>query len=466
VKCVIRVEDEVWATVSGLDPDTHAKCYNAMSFHPDGYFFMAKYKLGVWDGYVHLFSKTGKIYQRLLHLILPIITHAYEVELVDNRKVIQAPTLRVSESWFHDQSPIKPTLRPYQVDIVNKALDAGSGFVIAATGSGKTMMLAALCDAYGKSKFRTMTVVPNTDLVDQTVNTFILCGLDVGTYCGDKKDYDHQHVIGTWQALQNNPRILSNFEVINIDEAHGAKSNVISELLTTHAPHVAFRYGFTGTLPKPELDQLNLKGVIGEEICSITAAELIAAGYLSNLEIQPIEIKEIAPQEFPDYSSEKAFINRNDERLDFLANLIVAEAEKYGNTLVLVNSIKQGIALSSRIKDCIFLRGETETEIRAEWYALFQERNDLIVIATVGIASTGISIDRIFHLCMVDMGKSFTKVIQSVGRSLRKSGDKNFAHVTDVYSGLKWAKKHAKERVKHYTEAEYPILSVIKIKLG
>jgi superfamily II DNA or RNA helicase len=55
---------------------------------------------------------------------------------------------------------------------------------------------------------------------------------------------------------------------------------------------------------------------------------------------------------------------------------------------------------------------------------MFEERDDLIVIASSGIASTGISIDRVFCLCLVDAGKSFIKAIQSIGRGLRLAEDK------------------------------------------
>ena len=189
-------------------------------------------------------------------------------------------------------------------------------------------------------------------------------------------------------------------------------------------------------------------------------------GYLAQVEIQPVEIQELADEDFPDYTSEKAFISRQPNRLDFIADYIIDRANAHGNTLVLVNNIKQGQQLHKLIKDSVFLYGATENEIRAEWYSTFANRDDLIVIATFGIASTGISIDRIFCLFMIDSGKSAIRTIQSIGRSLRKGHDKNSAKVYDVYSSLKWGKKHARERVKYYKKALYPVLKAIKAKLS
>lgn len=96
---------------------------------------------------------------------------------------------------------------------------------------------------------------------------------------------------------------------------------------------------------------------------------------------------------------------------------------------------------------------------------MFEEHDDLIVIASSGIASTGISIDRIFCMMLIDPGKSFIKTIQSIGRGLRKGRDKDAVHVVDVHSKLKWARKHARERVKHYTEAGYAVLKKLTIKV-
>ena len=95
----------------------------------------------------------------------------------------------------------------------------------------------------------------------------------------------------------------------------------------------------------------------------------------------------------------------------------------------------------------------------------FETENDLIVIATAGIASTGISIDRIFCLMLIDAQKSFVKCIQSIGRSLRKGKDKEYALVIDVHSKQKWARKHYSERAKFYKEANYPILKKQTLKV-
>jgi superfamily II DNA or RNA helicase len=144
--------------------------------------------------------------------------------------------------------------------------------------------------------------------------------------------------------------------------------------------------------------------------------------------------------------------------------MIQNKQKAHGNTLVLVNSIPQGQALQSMIPGSIFLYGETDKGTREENYKQYAERDDLIVIASFGIASTGISIDRIFCLILIDAGKSFVRSIQSVGRGLRKRGDKNHVYVVDVYSKMKFSKKHFKNRKTYYQEASYPVGKVVKLK--
>lgn len=462
----IWVRDEVWMTIAGLEPQDHTFLWNKFGIEVEGSYFMPARKLGRWDGKIRFFDKTGKVFLRLLEDILPFLEKwGYEINLHDERRPFDPPATRLHAKWFDGKSQVPITIRPYQVDAVNAALDSGSGIVIAATGAGKTIMVAGLCDVLGSEGKTSIVIVPSADLVEQTSATFRLANIDHGIYSGSNKDLAHPHVIATWQALQNNPSLISDFNCVIVDEAHGASAKTIGDLITNHGMHIPMRFGFTGTMPKPETDRVTLRGSLGEVLYEISATELIQLGYLAKLEIQPIEIQENVEEDFPDYSSEKAYVSRQPERLDLIADLIIQRAEQFGNTLVLVNSIKQGQQLQKLIKDSVFLHGATENDVRAEWYGTFADRDDLIVIATFGIASTGISIDRVFHLMLLDAGKSFIRCIQSIGRGLRKAEDKDSVHVSDVHSSLKWGKKHFRERKKYYTEAGYPVLKTLKAKL-
>jgi superfamily II DNA or RNA helicase len=483
--CTLTVKDEVWCYFSGLAPEHIESLFKEFGVFVDGYFFMPLYKLGRWDGKIHFFERTGKTYVRLLDKILPFIDKwGYDVNLVDNRRPVKHPTVPGKLVSFDNIGictqaeggdimglvEVKPgvqfKLRPYQHECVMKAVEAGSGFIIAGTGAGKTSITAGISHIYGEMGYRVITIVPSSDLVDQTASWYELLGMDVGVYSGTDKNINKTHVVATWQALQYNPEIMENFDVLIWDEAHGIKASVAQKLINEHGKNIAFRFGVTGTLPKGEADQWSLFSSIGPVLKEIPAKWLMDNGYLAKVEIQPVELDETyIDEEFPDYSSERAFLTKSPARMEKIADIIISQCATNGNTLVLVNSIPFGEKLASLIKGAVFLYGESPKDLRKEHYDMFEEHDDLIVIASSGIASTGISIDRVFCLVLVDAGKSFIRAIQSIGRGLRMADDKKNLKAVDIYSKLKWSKKHAKERDKYYKEAQYPVLKKISMKV-
>lgn len=473
--CTIIIDDEVNCRIGGLHPSDLELLWNKFGIFVEGYRYMPAFQLKRWDGKLRFFEKTGKTYTKLLDEILPyLISWSYQVDIDDRRLPIKPINERVDADFFKlaNESIAEDQFkfRDYQLTVINALLEAGSGFGICATGSGKTSMCAALCMVFAKHGLQTIVIVPSQDLVSQTAIEFnerfkhIAGDITVGTYSGSEKNIDHPIVVATWQSLQNAPHYMGYFSALIVDECHGAKADVIRDLINNHGKHIAYRYGVTGTFPKPETDQYALKTSIGQIHATVDAAWLIEHGYLSSINIEAIETQDIIDDEFPDYQSEKSYLGRSPERLELIAKLIMQKRDELGNTLVLVNSIPQGQALEELIPGSVFLFGESETELRKQNYKQYAERDDIILIATVGIASTGISIDRIFVQWLIDTGKSFVKCIQSVGRGLRKRGDKNHIHVFDVYSKLKFSKKHFKKRKEYYDEAGYPISKPIKLK--
>jgi superfamily II DNA or RNA helicase len=465
--CTIHVDDEVNCHIGGLHPEDLEAMWDKFGIFAEGYFHMPAYQLRRWDGKIRFFEKNGKTYTKLLDEIVPYLgSWGYDVRLEDHR--VPAPVIsdRIDENCFGLPDY---KLRPYQVEVVNALLEEGSGFAICATGSGKTSMCAALSMVLYLNGLQTLVIVPSKDLVNQTVLEFRHhlreYPITVGEYSGGQKDIDHPIVVATWQSLQNVPHYMSYFQAVIIDEAHGAKAQVIKDLVNVHGKHISHRYGCTGTFPKPKTDQYTLKTSIGRIIREVPAKWLIEQGYLAEIQIDPIETIDEDP-EMPDYASEKAYLTNFSNRNAGIAEYIKQLRDTYGNTMVLVNtsSLAQGREIAEMIDGAVYLDGNSSSELRQEEYAKYAEQDNMIIIASAGIASTGISIDRIFCLVLLDTGKSFVKCIQSVGRGLRKKGDKTKIHVVDIYSKLKYAKKHYKERKRYYDEAGYPLNPVKKLK--
>jgi superfamily II DNA or RNA helicase len=464
----INLLNEVETQITGLTASDSYFLYEHYGIEVEGAKFMPIVKLGRWDGKIRFFGKNGLTYVRMLDELIPFFeSKGYGLNIIDNRQYIEPIAYRVDENYFDNLAEIKITLRPYQVEMVNLCLEAGSGFLLSCTGSGKTLTCAALGNVLADHGYPTLIIVPSGDLVEQTAETFELCGMEYGVYSGDSKKLGRV-TVATWQALQYNPSILSKFKALIVDECHTLTGKVLKDLINQHGGHIAFRYGVTGTFPPSPADEFACKASIGQILYDLPAWKLIELGYLANLEIQPYEIQDKFDknmEEFPEYDAERAYVNQAPERMEIIASNVMENAGKYGNTLVLVTSVDQGKLLHSMIPNSIFLYGVHLTKARKNIYSRFADEDDLIVIATVGIASTGISINRIFHLCFIDMWGSFTKVIQAIGRGLRKSGDKDFVYCSDIHSNFKFGKKHFNLRNKYYVEAKYPILKKIKIKL-
>lgn len=488
--CTLRILDEVNCVFVGLHPDHIGYLSEEYAVFAANYFFNPKFKLGQWDGKIRWFHKTGKTYVNLLDDMLPrVIKLGYKIKVEDLRKVDRIRPPDINEDFFstiidpRTNAPWK--MRDYQIELVNTLFEAGNGIAIAGTGAGKTSMCAALALAYeNEAQFRSLIIVPDKNLTDQTRGQYTFFGLDVGEYSGTEKDLKHMHVVSTWQSLQNNQVIVQDFQTIVVDECHGLKGNVLTKLLNEFGKDIPYRFGVTGTLPKEDSDQMAVVTAVGNVKYNIPAHKLIADGHLAELQIDIIQTEvdlkhqfkiyldegdfmdtkgkprtyiQFCDSYFPDWPSEKRYLQQERTRLGWISKYLENKKdEKKGNTLVLVDGVSFGKKLTSMIPGAIFLHGKDSMKERKKIYDAFKTEDNLIIIATIQIASTGLDIPRIFNMVCIDMGKSFIRVIQSIGRSLRKADDKDRAHFTDICSNLKYSKKHARERQKYYKEAKYP----------
>ena len=156
-----------------------------------------------------------------------------------------------------------------------------------------------------------------------------------------------------------------------------------------------------------------------------------------------------------DYQSELKYLVTDPDRIHYIATLL-NNIKESGNTLILVDRISAGEMLQELIPNSVFVKGDVKLEDRKEAYSEINEATNHVVIATYGVASVGINIPRIFNLVLIEPGKSFVRVIQSIGRGVRKAKDKDFVQIWDITSTCKYAKRHLTQRKKFYKDAQYP----------
>ena len=473
--CVLHVKDEVNVKIEGLDLDMRRKLSNQFKYEIPGARYMPAVRLGRWDGKQAYFQMGGSTYINLLPEILPMLVSAgYEPSLNDLREYeIDYPLQPVDADTYSDRTwpkghpvagePI--VLRDYQIETINKFVENPQCIQEVATGAGKTLMTAALserCEVHG----RTIIVVPNKSLVTQTEADYINMGLDVGVFFGDRKEFGRTHTICTWQSLNvllKNTKnqvaeitiqeFLEDVVCIMIDEVHQAKADALKTLLTGVMSHIPIRWGLTGTIPKEKFESVALTCSIGPVVNQISAKELQDKGVLANCNVNVLQLIDL--KEHQNYQSELKYLLDDEKRLDYIAG-IVDQIVTSGNTLILVDRVNAGKELQKRIPNSVFVSGATKAADRKEQYDEVAESSDKVIIATYGVAAVGINIPRIFNLVLLEPGKSFVRVIQSIGRGIRKAHDKDFVQIWDITSTCRFAKRHLTKRKAFYKEANYP----------
>ena len=481
--CKLTIKDEVNIKIDGLAVETRRKIVNKLKFDLPYARHMPAYKLGRWDGTKTYFSIGGTGYLAHLDVILPIIEDSgYEIDIEDLRHHSKIEFAPINENYWADQGKTWPkghpeagtpiVLRDYQYDVVNKFLENPQALQEVATGAGKTITTATLshlCEPYG----RTMVVVPNKSLVVQTEEDYKNLGLDVGVYFGDRKELGKTHTICTWQSLNvldkksydDETLSLAEFTAgvaaIIVDEVHQAKAEVLTKLLTQNFNNCAIRWGLTGTVPKEAFEFQGILASIGPVINQVSAHDLQEKGVLANLQINVLQTTDV--QVFRSFQEEYSFLVTDPIRLNWMANKI-KELSLSGNTLVLINRIDTGNKLIELIPNAVFVSGGMKLDDRKEEYDEIKTSDGKVIVATYGVAAVGINIPRIFNLVLIEPGKSFVRVIQSIGRGIRKAQDKDHVEIWDFTSTCKYAKRHLTERKKYYKEAKYPF-TITKVNL-
>jgi superfamily II DNA or RNA helicase len=470
-KCVLEIRDEVNVRFKGLDVKARRKISDACKYFLPHAYHMPAYKLGRWDGCVRYCDIGGRTYFQLLDKLVPIITEeGYEIEIIDQRqpwsfefdKVEQTSYENVAWPKKHPAEGQPIILRDYQVEIINKFLENTQCLQEIATGAGKTLITAVLshkCEDYG----RTIVIVPNKDLVVQTEKDYKNLGLDVGVLYGDRKEYDKTHTICTWQSLSILEKKSKNYEAdfpidqfldnvacVMVDEVHKAKADVLRNLLSGVFANVPIRWGLTGTIPKEEYDAVGCTCSLGPVVGKMSSKELQDMGVLADLDISILQLQDGMIQ-FGNYAQELKWLVTDEKRLKEISEIIKGVAVN-GNTLVLIDRIATGERLEELNPDWVFVSGSMKQADRQENYDDVSQMDNKVIVATYGVAAVGINIPRIFNLVMLEPGKSFVRVIQSIGRGIRKASDKDYVNVLDITSNLKYSKRHLTKRKVFYKE--------------
>lgn len=455
------------------------------TFKVPGHQYMPAYRNKMWDGQVKLYNvHSERIYHGLLDYVIRFAedrNYSYEVdpELRINDKKLDFGDFIKSLNLSIGEKPITP--HDHQLRSFTHAVNTDRCLLVSPTGSGKSLIIYMLVRYYLnmiESNKKILIIVPTTSLVTQMYNDFEdYSGLDDWDnesnchkiFAGREKSNHKRVVISTWQSIYKLPKsYFKDFSVVVGDECHLFKAKSLTSVMTK-LEECPYRFGTTGTLDGTLTHKLVIEGLFGPVFKVTSTKKLIEKDLLSDLSIDCIQL------DYPGYIREKLKRSRYQDELDFILantkrnNFICRLCNQIkGNTLVLFQYVaKHGKPLlkmmehECRDRDIFFVYGGTDTEVREKIRKITEEKENAIILASYGTFSTGISIKRLHNIIFSSPSKSRIRVLQSIGRQLRKSEHKDKAKLYDLADDLHWKKwknhtlKHMEERLKIYASEKF-----------
>ena len=471
-----------------LDCEQHIlyELQEAFSFDVEGASFSPAYRKKYWDGKIRLLSthtKTlpvGLTYQ----LCVWLDRHGYTWDFAYNK--FYGNPYEVDERVFRDGVEMfmnkisSVTPREYQVDTVFHALKEHRKTILSPTGSGKSLMIYSIARYIKSINKRAIIVVPSKSLVEQMHKDFLDYGWDEKflhkIYQGHSLETKAPVVISTWQSIYGlEKKWFRQFDCVIGDECHNFKAKCLGNIMKK-MPDAKWRYGFTGTLDGKNVHKLILEGHFGPVYKTTSSSKLMEKGFLAKLNVEIIQLKH-NHESFKTYNDEIEFIGNLYTRNRFVCNLANSLD---GNVLVLFARVEgHGIPMHEMMTQMTtrpvhLIYGDTDVKEREKVRAIAEVSSSNIIFGSYGTMSTGINIKNLHHVIFASPSKSRIRVLQSIGRGLRKAKGKDTAMLYDIADDFRqphgksnFTLNHLAERIKFYNEEDFTYrISEVRINSG
>ncbi|QBP06176.1 RNA-DNA + DNA-DNA helicase [Synechococcus phage S-B68] len=462
-----------------LDCEQHVlhELQEEFSFDVEGASFSPAYRKKYWDGKVRLVNMAtqtcpaGMVYR----LCKWLDRNDYTWEFKDNK--FYGVPYETDERVFYEgvelfMKKIAPGLEPrdYQVETVFHALKEYRKTIVSPTGSGKSMMIYAISRYLKSIGKRVLIVVPTKMLVEQMTKDFAEYGWDTDEnvhkiYQGHSLDTKAPVTVSTFQSIYSLPKKwFSQFDAVIGDECHNFKAKVLQGIMKK-CPDAKWRYGFTGTLDGKNVNKLILEGHFGPVFKTTTSSELMDKGFLAQLSVEILTLKH-QPKKFATYNEELEYLGELESRNKYIAKLA---SSLPGNVLVLFTRVDgHGVPLYDMINERTdrpvhMIHGGIDINVREQVRTVAEKSDNNIILGSYGTMSTGVNIKRLHHVIFASPSKSRVRVLQSIGRGLRKGKGKEECILYDIaddfrdgnYGKENFTYKHLAERIKYYVDEDF-----------
>ncbi|XAO14814.1 DNA helicase [Escherichia phage JM17] len=465
------------------------------SFEADGYKFNPRYKYGNWDGRIRLLDYNRLLPYGLVGQIKKFCSNmSYSVWIDPKIFETEDLTREDFDAWLSKQeiysgnAKIEPHW--YQKDAVYEGLVNRRRILNLPTSAGKSLIQALLARYYLENyEGKILIIVPTTALTTQMANDFVdyrlfshslIKKIGGGADKADKSKNDAPIIVGTWQTVVKQPKEwFSQFGMMMNDECHLATGKSISSIISG-LNNCMFKFGLSGSLRDGKANVMQYVGMFGEIFRPVSTSKLMEDGQVTELKINSIFLR--YPDEFTvklkgkTYQEEVKIITGLKRRTKWIAQLSVKLAKKDENAFVMFKHVTHGKEIFEAIKELgyekvYYVSGEVDTETRNALKVMAENGKGIIIVASYGVFSTGISVKNLHHVIFAHGVKSKIIVLQTVGRVLRKHGSKAVATVWDLiddagvkpkslntkkkYTHLNYLLKHGIDRIQRYADEKF-----------
>lgn len=450
--CYTKVETENKKLLQAL--------YSHFSVEKEGWWWKAK--KGFYDKHRHFFGRASqKLATGLLVKLIDFLdNYPIKYEYIDNREPLKE---RLAITKFPGYN-LNSKKYSYQGQSVRLCLDHGRGVLDLATNAGKTIVAAAIVKSLDAP---TLFVAGTKDIVLQTEEVFSetlnrkISVLGVG-----RKELGYITVC-TAQTLirlvKGKMKELNHFEVLFFDECHHSSSDTWWKIAMKIPAR--YRFGLSGTSFGGKDDKdWRLIGATGELIKTVSNAELIKRGVSAKPKIVFLK-SQVAREVDGTYLEVVKDGIVNDVVRNTQIHALSFSLVKRGHSILILTPRKvHGLNLFTMLSrdngkfNVFFNWGGVHAFLRKKNLEKFKEEGGVMIATSV--YDEGIDIPEINSLILALGGKSHRKVLQRIGRALRKKQEGK--NVVTVYDFWDWhndyLEKHSKGRLKLYLEEGFDVI--------
>jgi len=483
--------------------EVHLKLHTSRSIEMNlkGYFsekaanfmFHPKWKAGLWSGDIYAYNPQDHLLPIGLLPKLSKYCKANDISLTLDfdthclyNEINEEELYDLYDSIFSIESGVYP--RDYQHTAILKSLSNKRSIIEASVGAGKSAIIYSIIRYLINHNKKIILIVPNVALVNQMYSDFIEYGWSTindfvtKLYSGVSPDFNKNVLITTWQSVQyKKEAFFKQYDALLVDETHGLKSNQMAAI-SKKCVNADIRNGFTGTMPPNKADYQTVVSYLGPVTFNISTKELIDRDVLSKIKINNLIVKydKVHCVGSRDYDSEMKFITSYEPRRKVLDH-IIEKNENNENTLILVHKIDHLKKTEEYLKEkygkthqVYVIYGEVKADEREDIRIAARSQGNVLIIGTYATLAVGWNLPRLHNIVFYSSYKSKIKVLQSIGRGLRKHETKDIMVLWDVVDDLRYSQgnktidnfiyRHFKTRKQYYEEQGFPFSdSQIKI---